>query len=180
VPLTRANEFIWTDLVDNHMHYYTVQLDSFSVDGKKADVNPVSVQGRAVHQPAQLCEGAGEGSALTSTTVTAANVDTSLQLLPVSVSVRICLVVKMAPTGALRKPLLCDGSSMCRCMRVQNLYNQGYGGVLDSGTTFTYLPTDAFNKIAQMVGDYAAAKGLQRRPGADPQVGMWLGNWSFD
>jgi hypothetical protein len=41
VPLTRSNEFIWTDLVDNHMHYYTVQLDGFAVDGKKADVNPV-------------------------------------------------------------------------------------------------------------------------------------------
>jgi len=42
--------------------------------------------------------------------------------------------------------------------------------VVDSGTTFTYLPTSAFNKFSRAVGDYALAHGLQSTEGADPQV----------
>lgn len=50
------------------------------------------------------------------------------------------------------------------------MFDRGYGTVLDSGTTFTYLPTDAFKAMAKAVGDYVEKKGLQSTPGADPQV----------
>ncbi len=53
----------------------------------------------------------------------------------------------------------------------QSIFDRGYGVVLDSGTTFTYLPSDAFNAMAKAVGDYAEKRGLQRTPGLDPQVG---------
>ncbi|PNH07727.1 Aspartic proteinase-like protein 2, partial [Tetrabaena socialis] len=59
----------------------------------------------------------------------------------------------------------------------QAMFDRGYGVVLDSGTTFTYLPSDAFNVMAKAVGDYAEAKGLKRTPGADPQYNdiCWKG-----
>uniref|UniRef100_A0A7S0RJ26 Peptidase A1 domain-containing protein n=1 Tax=Chlamydomonas leiostraca TaxID=1034604 RepID=A0A7S0RJ26_9CHLO len=58
-----------------------------------------------------------------------------------------------------------------------SVYAQGYGAVLDSGTTFTYLPTAAFNSFSDLVDKAAKSKGLQRRPGADPQYNdiCWKG-----
>jgi hypothetical protein len=41
--------------------------------------------------------------------------------------------------------------------------------VLDSGTTFTYVPTPVFKAFAAAVDAYALARGLQRVPGPDPQ-----------
>ncbi|KXZ54970.1 hypothetical protein GPECTOR_3g137 [Gonium pectorale] len=57
------------------------------------------------------------------------------------------------------------------------MFDRGYGVVLDSGTTFTYLPTSAFKAMAKAIGDYAEARGLQRTPGADPQYNdiCWKG-----
>ncbi|KAJ9521793.1 hypothetical protein QJQ45_024661 [Haematococcus lacustris] len=56
-------------------------------------------------------------------------------------------------------------------------YAQGYGSVLDSGTTFTYFPTRAFNSFAALICKAAQDKGLQTRPGADPQYNdiCWKG-----
>lgn len=53
---------------------------------------------------------------------------------------------------------------------LQSLYAVGYGSVVDSGTTFTYIPSAAFQGLVQMVDKAAKAKGLQRTPGSDPQV----------
>ncbi|GFR53015.1 hypothetical protein Agub_g15707 [Astrephomene gubernaculifera] len=57
------------------------------------------------------------------------------------------------------------------------MFDRGYGVVLDSGTTFTYLPTDAFKAMSAAIGKYAEAHGLQRTPGADPQYNdiCWKG-----
>lgn len=52
---------------------------------------------------------------------------------------------------------------------MQGLYNIGYGTVLDSGTTFSYLPSAAFNQLSQHVSDYALAHGLHSTPGSDPK-----------
>lgn len=47
------------------------------------------------------------------------------------------------------------------------VYQQGYGTVLDSGTTFTYLPSPAFTAFLNAVRDHALAKGLQMTDGPD-------------
>lgn len=60
-------------------------------------------------------------------------------------------------------------------MQAQAVYAVGYGCVLDSGTTFAYLPSAAFTAFATMIKTAAAAAGLVSRPGADPQVG-WHGS----
>ncbi|PSC67812.1 acid protease [Micractinium conductrix] len=51
----------------------------------------------------------------------------------------------------------------------QSLFDQGYGTVLDSGTTFTYMPTPVFQAFANAVETFAVSKGLKRVPGPDPQ-----------
>ena len=43
--------------------------------------------------------------------------------------------------------------------------------MLDSGTTFSYLPSAAFKAFSTAVGKAAEAKGLKPSPGSDPQVG---------
>lgn len=45
--------------------------------------------------------------------------------------------------------------------------NTGYGTVLDSGTTFTYLPTSVFTSFVASVEAYALQHGLVRVPGPD-------------
>lgn len=52
---------------------------------------------------------------------------------------------------------------------LQELYSRGYGSVLDSGTTFTYLPTDAFSAFQRAVTDYALSHGLHESRGPDPK-----------
>ncbi|WIA11327.1 hypothetical protein OEZ85_011450 [Tetradesmus obliquus] len=56
-------------------------------------------------------------------------------------------------------------------------YAQGYGAVLDSGTTFTYLPTAAFNAFLGLLNDALQGKGLHRSSGSDPQFNdvCWRG-----
>ena len=49
------------------------------------------------------------------------------------------------------------------------MYDIGYGTVLDSGTTFTYLPAQAFQQFHQHVTDFALARGLHVTPGPDPK-----------
>ncbi|KAL4450641.1 hypothetical protein ABPG77_000997 [Micractinium sp. CCAP 211/92] len=51
----------------------------------------------------------------------------------------------------------------------QSLFDQGYGTVLDSGTTFTYMPTPVFRAFASAVESYALSHKLKRVPGPDPQ-----------
>ena len=48
-------------------------------------------------------------------------------------------------------------------------FQVGYSTVLDSGTTFTYIPTEAFSRFAETVSSYAIARGLFSVPGPDPQ-----------
>jgi len=55
-------------------------------------------------------------------------------------------------------------------MHEQSVYRTGYGTVLDSGTTFTYLPSLAFSSFADLVEKAAAKAGLTPRTGPDPQV----------
>lgn len=52
---------------------------------------------------------------------------------------------------------------------LQGLFDVGHGTVLDSGTTFTYLPTQAFNQLHTHVSDYALSHGLHTIPGPEPQ-----------
>ena len=54
-----------------------------------------------------------------------------------------------------------------RC--VQETYEEGYGTVLDSGTTFTYLPTEAFKAFRDAVTSFAIGKGLKLTKGPDPK-----------
>ncbi|KAF6251742.1 aspartic peptidase domain-containing protein [Scenedesmus sp. NREL 46B-D3] len=48
-------------------------------------------------------------------------------------------------------------------------YAKGYGTVLDSGTTFTYLPTAAFSAFLGLLTEALQHRGLHRSSGADPQ-----------
>jgi hypothetical protein len=49
------------------------------------------------------------------------------------------------------------------------VFQEGYATVLDSGTTFTYIPTPAFQAFASAVEAYALQHGLVRVRGPDPQ-----------
>ena len=51
---------------------------------------------------------------------------------------------------------------------VQGLFDVGHGTVLDSGTTFTYLPSQAFRQLHKQVSDFALSHGLHTIPGPDP------------
>lgn len=55
-------------------------------------------------------------------------------------------------------------------LSLQHAFAVGYGAVLDSGTTFTYLPTGPFRKFSKALRDYARSKGLEAIEGPDPQV----------
>ncbi len=59
-------------------------------------------------------------------------------------------------------------SFLCTCL--QGTYAQGYGAVLDSGTTFTYLPSAAFAPFLAAVKDHALSHGLQMTEGPDKNV----------
>lgn len=48
-------------------------------------------------------------------------------------------------------------------------FSTGYSTVLDSGTTFTYLPTKAFHLFAEYVSSHAFGRGLFSVPGPDPE-----------
>ncbi|GAX76326.1 hypothetical protein CEUSTIGMA_g3772.t1 [Chlamydomonas eustigma] len=56
-------------------------------------------------------------------------------------------------------------------------YSVGYGAVVDSGTTFTYLPTAAFKQFSAAVDKFAKSKGLKQAKGEDPQYNdiCWSG-----
>lgn len=49
------------------------------------------------------------------------------------------------------------------------IFATGYATVLDSGTTFSYLPTKAFRLFAETVSSHAIARGLFSVPGPDPE-----------
>ena len=51
----------------------------------------------------------------------------------------------------------------------QEKYEEGYGTVLDSGTTFTYLPSEAFKAFKDAVSTFALSKGLKTTKGPDPK-----------
>ena len=50
-----------------------------------------------------------------------------------------------------------------------SVFQEGYATVLDSGTTFTYMPTPAFQAFSAAVEAYALQHGLVRVRGPDPQ-----------
>lgn len=56
------------------------------------------------------------------------------------------------------------------CVCAQATYEVGYGTVLDSGTTFTYLPSDAFTRFREAVTRFALAHGLHVTKGPDPKA----------
>lgn len=70
--------------------------------------------------------------------------------------------------------MLCHQSITPHCLStallIQGTYERGYGAVLDSGTTFTYLPSAAFVAFRNAVAAAAMHAGLHRAQGADPQV----------
>lgn len=47
-------------------------------------------------------------------------------------------------------------------------YSTGYGAVLDSGTTFAYLPQSVYGAVLLRVREHAIAHGLTQVPGPDP------------
>jgi hypothetical protein len=49
------------------------------------------------------------------------------------------------------------------------LFDEGYGSVMDSGTTFTYLPSLVFKAFTEAVEAAVLQKGLKRTGGLDPQ-----------
>lgn len=49
------------------------------------------------------------------------------------------------------------------------IFQEGYAVVLDSGTTFSYVPTPVFRAFAEAVEKHALARGLRRVRGPDPQ-----------
>ena len=49
------------------------------------------------------------------------------------------------------------------------IFQEGYAVVLDSGTTFTYVPSPVFRAFAEAVEKHALARGLFRVRGPDPQ-----------
>ena len=55
------------------------------------------------------------------------------------------------------------------CCFPHEAFEDGYGTVLDSGTTFTYLPTKAFRAFREAVQTFALSKGLQMTKGPDPK-----------
>jgi hypothetical protein len=55
-------------------------------------------------------------------------------------------------------------------VRLQERFEEGYGAVLDSGTTFTYLPSEAFVLFRDAVSAYALSHGLHSTKGPDPKV----------
>lgn len=57
----------------------------------------------------------------------------------------------------------------CLCTK-QERYSEGYGTVLDSGTTFTYLPADVFRIFVEFVTRFALDQGLRSTKGPDPKV----------
>jgi hypothetical protein len=59
---------------------------------------------------------------------------------------------------------------------MQGEYAKGYGAVLDSGTTFTYLPTAAFNAFLELLNEALQGKGVHRSSGADPEVWLLVGD----
>eukprot|EP00879_Flechtneria_rotunda_P015716 GHRR01016438.1.p1 GENE.GHRR01016438.1~~GHRR01016438.1.p1 ORF type:complete len:342 (+),score=123.10 GHRR01016438.1:379-1404(+) len=48
-------------------------------------------------------------------------------------------------------------------------YTRGYGAVMDSGTTFTYLPTPAFKSFVAIVEQAVSDKGLHKMRGNDSE-----------
>lgn len=61
-----------------------------------------------------------------------------------------------------------------RCLRAagdaQDVFQNGYGSLLDSGTTFSYFPTPAFDGFVAAVTAFAVARGLKSTPGPDASV----------
>lgn len=53
---------------------------------------------------------------------------------------------------------------------VQGEWKKGYETVLDSGTTFSYIPRDAFRALKAAISQHASLKGLRKVPGPDPKV----------
>ncbi len=49
-------------------------------------------------------------------------------------------------------------------------FSRGYGTVLDSGTTFTYLPTSAYNAFLTALNAAIQPANLKRASGKDPTV----------
>jgi hypothetical protein len=135
-----AVQLQYTPLVDRRLHYYNVGLQSISLGKKSLGVSMV---------------GAGIGSCLNlaSLALFASSCINFCAVCP------LILVIYLYQTKPALRPRLLQGE-----------YAKGYGAVLDSGTTFTYLPTAAFNAFLALLSEALQGKGLHRSSGADQQV----------
>jgi hypothetical protein len=132
-------------------HYYTVRIEQITVGGSRVNVAAVSAM---LRQHAELGH---------------VRICTTLHSLMINQAT--CLINQaVVPLLAHHHHAERYVPAACTSPILQNVYAQGYGAVLDSGTTFTYLPTAAFNSFSDLVDKAAKAKGLEKRPGADPQV----------
>lgn len=52
----------------------------------------------------------------------------------------------------------------------QGVFDIGYGVVLDSGTTYTHLPREAYQAFVEALLQHTSAAGLSRVDGPDPTV----------
>ncbi len=59
----------------------------------------------------------------------------------------------------------------------QGLFDMGYGVVLDSGTTYTHLPREAYDAFVRLLLQYTNTSGLPRIDGPDPNVCDMRGGW---
>jgi len=59
---------------------------------------------------------------------------------------------------------------MPSCLLLQADFSRGYGTVLDSGTTFIYLPTAAYKAFFAAVKAAVAPAKLKTVSGSDPSV----------
>jgi hypothetical protein len=55
-------------------------------------------------------------------------------------------------------------------LHTQADFGRGYGTVLDSGTTFTYLPTSAYKAFLTALDGAIQPHNLRRATGKDPSV----------
>jgi hypothetical protein len=61
------------------------------------------------------------------------------------------------------------------CLLPQADFSRGYGTVLDSGTTFTYLPSSAYKAFMASLMAAIQPANLKRASGKDPTVGRGVG-----
>lgn len=68
--------------------------------------------------------------------------------------------------------LLISFAGLLAVLHPQSDFSRGYGTVLDSGTTFTYLPSSAYKAFLTALDAAIQPHNLQRATGKDPSVSL--------